>query len=139
MDIFLGKVNSDYTVQLYNLRFNQDFLNKYIGKDVEIEVRLEAKTRSDKQNKWYWGVAIPTIIGYLKEFDGVTYSKEEIHEFILKNIVKPEVKVSVVMGQQLITYAAKTTSKMSTVEFNVFKESLQLYFAEKGIIIPDPV
>ena len=139
MDIFFGKVNEDYTVQLHNLRFSQDILHKYVGKDVEIEVRLEAKTRSDKQNRWYWGVAILTIINCLKEFDGVSYSKEEIHEFILKNIIRPEVKVSVVMGQQLITYLTKTTSKMSTIEFNDFKEQLQLYFAEKGIVVPDPV
>ena len=139
MDIFFGKVNQDYTVQLHDLRFSQNFLHKYVGKDVEIEVRLEAKTRSDKQNRWYWGVAIPTIINCIKEFEGIEYSKEEIHEFVLKNIIRPEVKVSVVMGQQLITYVAKTTSKMSTIEFNVFKESLQLYFAEKGIVIPDPV
>ena len=43
------------------------------------------------------------------------------------------------MGEQVIIHKSKTTSQMSTKEFNIFKENLQLYFAEREIVIPDPV
>ena len=63
MDLFIGKVNEETNIiQLYDLRFNKKYLKKYVGKDVEVEIRLTSKTRSQKQNRWYWGVAIPTII-----------------------------------------------------------------------------
>ena len=43
------------------------------------------------------------------------------------------------MNEQIIIMKSKTTSQMSTKEFNVFKENLQLYFGERGIEIPDPI
>ena len=138
MDLFYGKVNEDGTVKLYDPNFNRSFLQKYIDKDVEIEVRLESKKRSDRQNRFYWGVVIPTIIKWQQEQEGIEYTKDEIHHFILKNIVKPTVEVHPVMGEQVIVYKTKTTSQMNTKEFNQFKEELQLYFAERGIDIPDP-
>jgi hypothetical protein len=140
MDLFIGKVNKGtHIIQIYDLRFNRKYLDKYVGKDVEIEIRLASKTRSQKQNRWYWGVAIPTIIKWQLEQEGIEYSKDEIHYFILKNIVKPEVQVHPVMGEQVIIHKSKTTSQMNTKEFNDFKENLQLYFAERDIVIPDPV
>tara|TARA_R110002012_G_scaffold320132_1_gene542501 strand:- start:301 stop:723 length:423 start_codon:yes stop_codon:yes gene_type:complete len=140
MDLFIGKVNEETNIiQLYDLRFNKKYLKKYVGKDVEVEIRLTSKTRSQKQNRWYWGVAIPTIIKWQLEQEGIEYTKDEIHYFILKNIVKPEVKVHPVMGEQVIIHKSKTTSQMNTKEFNAFKDNLQLYFAERAIEIPDPV
>ena len=140
MDLFIGKVNEETNIiQLYDLRFNKKYLKKYVGKDVEVEIRLTSKTRSQKQNRWYWGVAIPTIIKWQLEQEGIEYTKDEIHYFILKNIVRPEVKVHPVMGEQVIIHKSKTTSQMNTKEFNAFKENLQLYFAERAIEIPDPV
>lgn len=140
MDLFIGKVNEETNIiQLYDLRFNKKYLKKYVGKDVEVEIRLTSKTRSQKQNRWYWGVAIPTIIKWQLEQEGIEYTKDEIHYFILKNIVRPEVKVHPVMGEQVIIHKSKTTSQMNTKEFNAFKDNLQLYFAERAIEIPDPV
>tara|TARA_R110002074_G_scaffold51280_1_gene129710 strand:+ start:1555 stop:1977 length:423 start_codon:yes stop_codon:yes gene_type:complete len=140
MDLFIGKVNEvTHTIQLYDLRFNAKYLEKYVGKDVELEIRLASKTRSQKQNRWYWGVAIPTIIKWQLEQEGIEYTKDEIHYFILKNIVKPEVRVHPVMGEQVIIHKSKTTSQMNTKEFNAFKDNLQLYFAERAIDIPDPI
>ena len=139
MDLFTGKVEKDYILKLDDLGFNKKYLNKYIDKNVEVEIRLISRTRSQKQNRWYWGVAIPTIIKWQLEQEGIEYTKDEIHFFILKNIVKPEVKVHPVMGEQVIIHKSKTTSQMNTKEFSAFKENLQLYFAERSIDIPDPV
>ena len=110
MDLFTGKVEKDYVLKLDDLGFNKKYLNKYIDKNVEVEIRLISRTRSQKQNRWYWGVAIPTIIKWQLEQEGIEYTKDEIHFFILKNIVKPEVKVHPVMGEQVIIHKSKTTS-----------------------------
>jgi hypothetical protein len=131
-------INDKWDIELTFKHYQKQFLEKYKGKECSVEIRDRPKKRSTKQNAWYWSVAIPTIINWQHEQEGIEYTKEEIHHFILKNIVRPKVEVHPVMGEQVIVYKAKTTSQMSTKEFNAFKDELQLYFAERGIDIPNP-
>ena len=138
-DSFIAIVNDNNDIVINNKAAEGVYLDKYKGKECLVEIRDNPKTRSLKQNAWYWSVAIPTIIAWQLEYEGIEYTNDEIHYYILKNIVKPETTVRAVMNEQIIIVKSKTTSQMSTKEFNVFKESLQLYFGERGIEIPDPI
>ena len=138
-DSFTAIINDNNDIVIKNKDAEAVFLEKYKGKECLVEIRDTPKTRSLKQNSWYRGVAIPTIIAWQLEYEGIEYTKDEIHHFILKNIVKPETTVRAVMNEQIIIVKAKTTSQMTTKEFNAFKEELQLYFGERGIEIPDPI
>ncbi len=137
-DSFTAVVNEHNDIVINNKESEGVYLDKYKGKQCLVEIRDTPKTRSLKQNSYYWSVVIPTIIAWQYEYEGIEYTNDEIHAYILKNIVKPETTVRAVMNEQIIIVKAKTTSQMSTKEFNVFKESLQLYFGERGIEIPDP-
>lgn len=89
--------------------------DKYIGvRPVLIELgrliaeEYEAKTRSTKQNAYYWGVVISVFV----ECTG--YTKEEAHEeLVLRFLPKRQKKV----GDKVYELPAKT-STLSTKDFN---------------------
>ena len=136
---FTGKVDSfDLTIKVDGMRYNKSILEKYVGKEITISIGTVVKKRSLQQNNWYFGVAIPTIIAQLKEYDGVEYDKDVIHEFVLNEIIRRDAKVHRILGRPVITYDNKTTSQMNVSEFSQFKNELQMYFAERDIQIPDP-
>lgn len=104
--------------------------------------------------------SIQHIIG-AKEYDTVAFSKSEfqtlvseiiqlvendksesdIQAIVDKNMKHWETNVSLteLMGKRtVINPEVKTTSKMNTVEFGDFKDTLQAYYAERGCDIPDP-
>lgn len=77
--IFHGRVSDDGS----RIEFEQaerfqrkGHLKKLAGRQVEIVIRPFYKRRSDRQNKWHWGVAVPLIaseLGYDK------HEHEDLH------------------------------------------------------------
>lgn len=120
------------------MSYNQQKILRDFG-DTEIEMEIGARKnkRSIQQNRWYWGVAIPIIIDGIKEQTGEKYTKEDIHEFILNNVIKPRVVTKEVLGETIIVHKVKRTSDMTTDEFSDFKEKLQKFWAERHIDVPD--
>lgn len=135
---FTGEVTTDRIIRIDGMRYNGSVLEGFVGKELSITIDTKKKPRSVQQNAWFWGVAIPTIIARLKEFDGEEYTKEVIHEYILTQIIQTSGKVVRILGTPIVSYDNKTTSKMNTTEFNAFKDELQKFFAERDIQIPDP-
>lgn len=134
---FLGRLNEDGTLSLEGLR-NLLGLHFLLGKKLLIELEVFEPRRSDAQNRYYWGVCIPTIRKFLKDSEGVSYTSDELHCFNMVNVVgkKPEIKQ--VFGMETVVMTSKTTSQMNVKEFEEFREMLQAYWAEKGCVIPDP-
>jgi hypothetical protein len=138
MNALIGTVNENSQIVINNHEKVKGFLSQYIGKEIEISFKKANKRRSAKQNRWYWGVAIKTIQEELLRMEGEPYEKEDIHHYILNEIVKAKFRTKDVMGK-LITYTeTKSTSAMTTKEFEVFKFQMQVHFSHKGIDIPDP-
>ncbi len=108
------------------------------GKRLEISFRILRYQRSLAQNRYMWGVAYTTIAAWYSETQGETVSKDAIHVYVLRNILEYQPKVENMLGQEVITFVGKSTSKLNTKEFNEFVEKLQAHFADKGCIIPDP-
>jgi len=106
--------------------------------EVQVTITAEKKTRSQKQNRWYWGIAIPTIITGVKEQTGENYTKEEIHKFNLQEVCKVKFRTRTIMGKTVMIFDDISTSKMNTQEFNNFKDELQMYWSQRDIIVPDP-
>ena len=94
------------------------------GARIELVLRKESKKRSDPQNKYYWGVVIPT----LGEHFG--YTKDEMHDALKWLFLqKPESDPPTV----------GSTAKMSTEEFNQYIEMIQVWAAsDHSVVIPDP-
>ena len=120
---------------------NENFLQSAYSKlpeSVQVIISAEKKTRSHKQNRWYWGIAIPTIIAGIKEQTGEKHTKEEIHKFNLQEVCKVKFRTRTIMGKTVMIFDDISTSKMNTEEFNDFKDELQMYWAQRDIIVPDP-
>jgi len=112
-----------------------------IPEDTEVEITIKGykKNRSNAQNRWYWGMAIPAIARQIKELTGESYTKEELHKYNLQEVCKVPHTIREILGKTVIIFQDKSTKSMSTQEFNDFKSLLQGYYAERDIIIPDPM
>lgn len=133
-----GTIDKNGQIVVNNHERVKGMLLQHEGKEIQISIKKHCKKRSSKQNKWYWGVAIKTIQEELLRIEGEPYEKEDIHHYILSEIVKAKFRTKEVMGK-VITYAeTKSTSAMSTKDFDLFKFKLQVHFANRGIDVPDP-
>jgi len=138
MSEFSGTVDKNGKIIINNLERVKGLLLQYKDKEIQVSVKKANKRRSAKQNRWYWGVAIKTIQEELLRIEGEPYEKEDIHHYILSEVVKTKFRTKEVMGK-LITYSeTKSTSSMTTKEFETFKFQLQVHFANRGIDIPEP-
>lgn len=87
--------------------------------------RWVSTTRSNQQNRYYWGVVIET----LAEEIGLT--PEETHEALKHKFLTPIEK----KGYKLYP----TTTQLLTTEFNTYIEKIQRWAAQDlSIVIPDP-
>lgn len=120
------------------LSINIELPEEYNNQQVEIEIIKGKKKRSINQNNWYYGIALPIIIQAIEETTGELYTKEDLHEFHLEKVLEATKVVKETLGETIITYTHKRTSDMTTVEFMNFKNKIQVYWAERGINVPDP-
>jgi len=134
-----GKLSEDCTA--VNFSFGSSLfrlLSHLRNKELLIYLKPLTYKRTLAQNRWYWGVAIPTIRAWHKDLQGEDPGADAIHAYNLKNICKLEPLFKEVLGEEVLYFDFKSTSKMNTKEFNLFKENLQKYWAEKDCIILDP-
>lgn len=139
MDI-ICKVNEKGHLVPHNEDSTRDVLiHTYADKDVEVSIKAHKRKRSDRQNRWYWGVAVPTVQSGILEQTGILHEKDTIHALILNAVGAISMETKIVMGMNVIQVKQKRTSEMSVEEFLNFYMQIQEHFAEKGIIIPDPI
>jgi len=126
------------SIMIKNESFFSDLINQFEGQDIVISLSKEEKRRSNKQNDWYWGVAIPLIIQEIQNNTGEKYSKDDIHDWNMARAVKLQPIIKEMFDETIVVYKQKKTSRMSTKEFSDFKEIIQKYWAEREIYISDP-
>lgn len=135
--IFRGKY-SNGKIQFYADDWVNDQLKQYDGEDVYCTVKRNKPTRSLRQNNWYYGVCVPYVQHFILETQGEKYSKDDVHQYHLNHVVKPEIEIKPIFGTPCTVYKIQRTSEMSTVEFMEFKEKVQAYWATMDLFIPDP-
>lgn len=96
------------------------------GTPIEVTVRRHRKTRSDKQNRYYFGVIIPL----LAEHCG--YDRQEMHELLAMRFLR--------MEDDPITGSPrrKHTPQTDTTEFAEYVDACIRLAAELGVYIPEP-
>jgi hypothetical protein len=134
---YIGKIENGKLV-FYNEQILELQIKSLEGKDVSIKIEKVKRKRSDRQNRWYWGVAIPTIINGIKEQNGETLDKETAHALALNITDGLKLESKMLFGYNVIEVKQKRTSDMTVEEFSEFYQKLQNAFAERDIIIPDP-
>lgn len=119
--IFRGKVENGKLIL-----DSRERMEKYVSGlkgQVLVIIKKAKKIRSNKQNKYYWGVIIKT----LGEFTG--YEPEEMHNALKWKFLKIE-------NNNLLS--VRSTAKLSTLEFMNYIEQIIRFAAELGVVIPDP-
>ena len=93
------------------------------GKKIQVAVRKYKTQRSEKQNKYYWGVVI-AMLG-----NDFGYDSEEMHEALKFMFLKKEGKLTTV----------KSTASLTTTEFEVYLDKVKRWASQEyNIVIPDP-
>jgi hypothetical protein len=122
----LGKV-LDGRLILTDPAYFKTQLKQLDNQEVIVTVKRKRKTRSNPQNDYYHGVVVPAFSSIFN-VAGIDYNKDQVHD-VLKTkyllVHDPHVRV-------------RSTTELSTVEFNDYLLQLQQWAAELGVYIPDP-
>lgn len=135
--IYNAKVSPEGIMTIQNRSaFNKE-LELFAGKEVEVIVKRKRSKRSNPQNRYFHGVAIPIIKHRLLElgFDEA-HSNEWVKDFVKFNCLKIEV-TNPDTGEVMETLGK--TSGLTKSEFADMVERLERFCAEKlDIQLPMP-
>lgn len=106
--------------------------------DLEITIKKFYRQRSAAQNRWMWGVCIPSVIGFFKETQGESPSKDAIYAWLRTHVLGQELVLEEVQGVEVPIMKSKKFSQMTTVEFSDAVDVIVQYFDELDHEIPLP-
>lgn len=135
-----GILTSEFqlVIDKLNTRGLRQVLAKYRDIPLVITLAKLTKTRSDRQNRYYWGVVVPTIRAFFKETEGEIHTPEEVHTFVTTSVLGYRLELKVVGGIQIMVLQAKRTSEMTTAEFEEAMTKIRDHFAALDCLIPEP-
>lgn len=122
---FIGKVEDDGSLSFKYPRVVKEFLHSLKGVEVDVQIGKHYKARTDKENKYYFGVIIPMVAEEIGEED-----KDIVHIWL--QIAVGNVKE--VHGVDI----PKGTSEMSTAEFEDYASKARM-FASKFLHLYIPL
>ena len=101
-----------------------------MGVDVTIE-RHRTK-RSSAQNKYIWAVVWAKIADFLNQ-QGKSFTPQDVHDYYVQRGYFG-FKPSIIDGEEI----PKGTSEATTLEFADAVARIQMEWAQKDLILPDP-
>lgn len=108
-----------------------DSLLQFLGKEVELVIREHKKTRSNRQNAYYWGV----VVAMIAEQSG-NRSPRSVHEDLSEYFGLKEERENIFGEVSIITVS---TTRYNTKQFEEYLEKLRLFALDfYGINIPLP-
>lgn len=102
--------------------------------ELEVTVKRQRATRSQLQNRYYWGV----VVNLLAEHTG--YTPDEMHDFLKMKFIPKRLAVQdgngVVVDEFVI---GGSTREMNTIEFGEYVDDIRQWAAaDLDVVIPDP-
>ena len=95
----------------------------------------KAGTRSNQQNRYYFGLVVPLIQKRIKDM-GTELTKEETHEFLKARFNFSEL---VNEGTGEVLQLPVSTTRLNKEQFGEYIEKIQRFASEfLSIVIPDP-
>lgn len=130
--VFTGRVDQVGKLHLDDASGYHRHAKKYAGRKVEIVLRLRTQQRSDRQNRWIWGIAYP-ILGPHWGYERTEH--EHMHYGLLAQCFGTKVDTRFGIRVPKVT----SSKKLNTKEFSEYMEWLVRYAAiEEQIRIPLP-
>jgi len=115
--------------------FEEEYL-KLNGR-VEIEIRPLVKTRTNKQNRYYWGVVMKIMKDYYDGY-GNTYTQKEIHELLKIQCGLTKMLLNPRTGEATqITMSLSNLGGISTEEFSNYIDKIRAEYPEVNIPAPN--
>ena len=113
-----------------------DAIKSFNGSDVVLTIDKVKKKRSNNQNRFYWGCLIPLMQKGAKDMWGESWSIDKAHKHLSKLFVFHE-SVNVKTG--LITQTPKSTTELTTTDWEVYVTEIRIYLLENfDIEAPSP-
>lgn len=135
----VGFLNEDCSaILLEDANILSRILRQLKGLRLEIRIGKIMNQRSAAQNRYWWGVLVPSAIQFHKEIQGVVYEKDEMHGFLCQEVLGYRLEMRVVDGKEIWISKMKRTSSMNTVEFGEAIETVWAYYDERGWYIHPP-
>lgn len=120
-------------------------LKKLKPGNVIIEVKGEKandefKHRSDRENRYYWGIVVKYAVNCLSESSGEKYTDKKAHEKLKEECNgKTVIVTSRLTGEQRYEKVGLSTKDLSTVDFEAYLERCRLFLNEwYGVYVPLP-
>ena len=108
----------------------------YNSKVISVEIKQAKKRRSIPQNRYYWGVIIPSIHALMVETWGNDMHKMEVHEYLKRYVGKVTKPIKLAGGgYDIVTNSSR---ELTTQEFEVYNEKCRAWGAQHGVAIPLP-
>lgn len=135
----LGELNEDCSaILIHHYKPMARIIRILKGKTLEITFKVFRAIRSDRQNRYIWGVVVPTVRAWMLETNGTAPSKDGVYLWLRKSLLGDQLQVEEFLGEQLITMGGKRFSAMNTKEFADAIDTIVKEMALKGCVIPLP-
>lgn len=102
-----------------NLPLIKEILEAYEGHTIDVIFKKRTNKRSNRQNRYYWGVIVPIFQNCMKEEWGEIWSVSDVHEFLKTNCNFEEI-INEDTGEVL--RKTKSTTENSTADQEKFHE-----------------
>ena len=117
-----GEVKNN-KLHLENRDYFDNVIKSFNDKKVTLTIEQYKKTRSDNQNRYYWGVIIELLRNELG------YTADEMHDALRLKFLRVRGKVDTI----------KSTAKLSTVEAEEYYSQIRIWASsELNVQIPEP-
>lgn len=103
----------------------KEAVEQFDGKEVVLIIKRYYKQRTDKENRYYWGVIIVHWKNILLEYWGEVLTKDQVHDFLKENLLFEEktdedgvVMMNPVNGRPLLRH--KSTTENTTYDQELY-------------------
>lgn len=139
--IYTASVTEEGQLKIVHRKGFDEDMKAFAGQRLIIRIKKYRKSRSNKQNAYYWGC----VINYVTEglvnmgFERPLLSSDNVHHLLREKFLKEDLGVpDGVHAGEFVTMVRSTTD-LSTTEFMDYIADIQKWAAEfLNIVIPDP-
>lgn len=135
----VGELNEECSALLiHNFKPLSRMIRPLKEKTLEISFKVLRLQRSAAQNRYIWGVVVPTVRAWMKETNGEAPEKDAVYVWMRKSLLGHSVEVKEILGEEIIIMTGRRFSQMNTKEFGEAIDTIVQKMAEMGCIVPLP-
>jgi len=121
-----GKISNDGRLLIPDRDMLTDWVRQHPNKDIQLEIKVRRKKRSNDQNEYYWAVIVERFFEIFNKAGWDIQSRDEVHE-MLKAQFNREDKCNL---QGEVVSVVKSTTKNDTLQAELYYERCRKWGAE---------